>query len=533
MTHTQNLIWNSFLPEGIYMPDGEPHVFNDRIYLFGSHDKEGGETYCMLPYEFYSAPVDDLTKWTSNGISYRADQDPLYNEKRCYMYAPDVVQGNDKRFYLYYQLAGYRGVGGYFGPISVAVSDRPDGPYEYLGFVRNADGTPHNEIVTFDPAVINDNGTIRLYYGTLYPYDEWKEMKEKDGKIFVDKAQAETIKADDFDVTLVDKLEMEMFGRTKEQLEAARTKYGSVMGPVTVTLAEDMLTVTSDIKRITPYKTYGTEWQEHPFYEGSSIRKIGDTYYFIYSSLLNHELCYATSLYPDRDFKFRGTIISTGDIGLNGRKAKDRLNATGTTHGSIEKIKDKWYVFYHRVTHGTDYSRQALAEEIKIKEDGSIKQVEITSQGLNGKPLLAKGEYPAGAACIITNGNMPHGSNSEIKEMIPMLINEDEDRFITNISDGTWVGYRYFDIKDDTDLSVEIRVDKRELYSESKTEGKLESKIEIYDAMDGEVLGSEMVSDINDWHWMNIKTGLKIGKRAIFIKYSGDGFISIRNIRFT
>ena len=51
--------------------------------------------------------------------------------------------------------------------------------------------------------------------------------------------------------------------------------------------------------------------------------------------------------------------------------------------------------------------------------------------------------------------------------------------------------------------------------------------------MDGEVLGSEMVSDINDWHWMNIKTGLKIGKRAIFIKYSGDGFISIRNIRFT
>jgi hypothetical protein len=120
------------------------------------------------------------------------------------MYAPDVVQGNDKRFYLYYQLAGYRGVGGYYGPISVAVSDRPDGPYEYLGFVKNPDGTPHNEIVTFDPAVINDNGTIRLYYGTLYPYDEWKEMTEKDGKIFVDKAQAETIKADTFDILNVD-----------------------------------------------------------------------------------------------------------------------------------------------------------------------------------------------------------------------------------------------------------------------------------------------------------------------------------------
>lgn len=31
---------NPFLPIEEYIPDGEPHIFGDRLYLFGSHDKE-------------------------------------------------------------------------------------------------------------------------------------------------------------------------------------------------------------------------------------------------------------------------------------------------------------------------------------------------------------------------------------------------------------------------------------------------------------------------------------------------------------
>ena len=62
--------------------------------------------------------------------------------------------------------------------------------------------------------------------------------------------------------------------------------------------------------------------------------------------------------YPDRDFRFRGTLVSNGDVGLDGRKESERTNATGTTHGSIEQIGGQWYVFYHRLTHGSDYSRR-------------------------------------------------------------------------------------------------------------------------------------------------------------------------------
>ena len=165
-------VYNPFLPLDTYIPDGEPHVFGDRVYLFGSHDKEGGNTFCMLPYEIWSAPVGDLSDWTSKGINYRAEQDPLAAKENAYMYAPDCVQGNDGRYYLYYCLSGYKGNGGYSGPIGVAVCDTPDGKYEFYGHVRNADGTPLKRFVPFDPAVINDYGTIRLYYGTWYPFDE-------------------------------------------------------------------------------------------------------------------------------------------------------------------------------------------------------------------------------------------------------------------------------------------------------------------------------------------------------------------------
>ena len=48
---------NPFLPLNTYIVDGEPHVFGNRVYLFGSHDKAGGDTYCMRNYEFWSAPV--------------------------------------------------------------------------------------------------------------------------------------------------------------------------------------------------------------------------------------------------------------------------------------------------------------------------------------------------------------------------------------------------------------------------------------------------------------------------------------------
>mgnify|MGYP002508089726 CR=1 FL=1 len=52
--------FNPYLPSWEYIPDGEPHVFDGRVYVFGSHDRFGGHTYCPNDYVCWSAPVDNL-----------------------------------------------------------------------------------------------------------------------------------------------------------------------------------------------------------------------------------------------------------------------------------------------------------------------------------------------------------------------------------------------------------------------------------------------------------------------------------------
>ncbi len=489
-------VFNPILPLHEYVPDVEPHVFGDRVYLYGSHDKEGGNTFCMLDYVVYSASIYDLKNWRREGIIYCANQDPDYPNRK-YMYAPDVVQGNDGRYYLYYCMSGERGQGGYFGPISVAVCDTPAGKYEYLGCVKYSDGRTMFDYVPFDPAVMNDNGTIRLYYGTQYDYEENLDFYTNDSYI---------------------ESEMNMFGKSREEIESMSRK-DSVMGAIGAVLEDDMLTIKENPKHIIPYKVIGTSFEQHPFFEASSMRKVGDIYYFVYSSKQNHELCYATSKYPDRNFVFRGTIVSNGDVGFNGRGEENRLNMTGTTHGSIVNINDSWYVFYHRLTHKSDYSRQVCAERIEIQQDGSISQVEITSCGLNGKPLVANGIYPAVIACNITNGDMPHGSNKIFEDAFPNVNNQGEERFVSQIGNKTLIGYKYFDFQNNSKLKIVVR-------------GNAQGQLEVRQSIDGDSLGEFIISPVKNWTEMSANCSFRNGNSPLYLFFEGDGLFDLKEIGF-
>jgi len=488
--------FNPYLPLHEYIPDGEPHVFGDRVYIFGSHDKEGGNTFCMLDYVTYSAPVTDLKDWRYEGVIYKASQDPDYNNRK-YMYAPDVVRGNDGRYYLYYCMSGERGEGGYHGPISVAVCDSPAGQYQYLGFVKYPNGKAMMDYIPFDPGAINDQGVIRIYYGTQYDFEERPDFFSNEELI---------------------QCEMTMFNKSREEI-LSMAKKDSVMGAIMVTLEVDMLTVKEPPKHIIPYKVKGTSFEEHPFFEARSIRKINDTYYFIYSSKSNHELCYATSKYPDKDFIFGGTIVSNGDVGINGVTEETRLNMTGTTHGSIEFINNKWYVFYHRLTHKSDYSRQACAEEIHLLPDGSIPQVEITSCGLNGGPLIACGRYPAVIACHITNGKMPHGSNRIFEDMIPNVTHEGNERFIGEISNGTNIGFRYFRYDQNSNLGIVYR-------------GQAEGTLYISQSYKGKRLTEISIVPQTQWTENSISVNFENGDKGLYFEYEGKGYFDMKEIIF-
>ena len=42
--------FNPYLPSWEYIPDGEPYVFGDRVYVYGSHDYFNGYVFCMGDY---------------------------------------------------------------------------------------------------------------------------------------------------------------------------------------------------------------------------------------------------------------------------------------------------------------------------------------------------------------------------------------------------------------------------------------------------------------------------------------------------
>lgn len=490
-------IFNPFLPLNEFIPDGEPHVFDDRVYLYGSHDKEGGDTFCMLDYAVYSASIYDLKTWKFEGISYEAKNDPNYKE-RPYMYAPDCVKGNDGKYYLYYAMSGNRGVGGYFGPISVAVSDRPYGKFKFIGFVRYKNGDLMLDYVPFDPAVMNDDGVIRLYYGTQYDYEENLDSFLKNDELIT--------------------LEANMFGKTKEEI-IEYAKRDSVNGAIMTTLEDDMLTVKEAPHHILEYNTRNNDFKDHPFFEASSIRKFNNKYYFIYSSKGNHELCYAISDYPDKEFKFMGTLVSNGDIGYKGRSENERLNMTGTTHGSIEYINGKYYVFYHRLTHKSDYSRQACAEEIKMNSNGSFDQVEITSCGLNGGPLIAKGKYSACIACNITNGKMPHGSNKIFSEHFPNVNNDKDNRFIGEITNNTLIGFKYFLFDHNKKLKLTYR-------------GLANGYVSISNDLPDKFIKKVKINPESDFKTIEIDIDFNSGVKPLYLYFEIDGLLDLLDICF-
>ncbi len=517
---------NPFLPLSEYIPDGEPHVFGDRIYLFGSHDKEGGARYCELGnYVLWSAPLSAPTEWVCHGEIYNARQDPRFQEDQIMdLYAPDVVQGNDGRYYLYYNLTDpQRGMNGF---CSVAVSDRVEGPYRYHGQIRSADGQPYNDYLMGDPAVINDDGVIRLYCGwslsmvagEAHSQGAGYEGEQKQAPAAQSANAAPAMpQPGSLAMAMVVRPALKMlFHKTDEELDRLTMP---LMGANAFELEDDMLTIRKGPARIVAGQfdtPADSSFFGHSFYEASSIRKIDGRYYFIYSSENSNELCYATSQYPDRDFVYGGTIISNGDVGYKGLPKQDRTNMTANDHGSLENINGQWYIFHHRQTHRGTFSRQACAEKVTILPDGSIPQVECTSMGLNPGPLAAKGSYPAPVSCVLTNGHMPHATNTTVDADIPYITHAGEKRFITDIKDGTRIGYKYFDFDGPVTLGVTCM-------------GSADGVFEVWN--EREKLAELPVPAAGTWKETCATVSLS-GIHPIFLVYRGEGAAKLLTLFF-
>lgn len=458
---------NPYLPSWEYIPDGEPYVFEGRVYVYGSHDRFNGQSYCMNDYVCWSAPEEDPGDWRYEGVIYKKTDDPLNPEGEMRLFAPDVTRGLDGRYYLYYVLNRV-------SIVSVAVCDSPAGKYEFYGYVHYPDGTRLGEREgdepQFDPGVLTEGAKTYLYTG-FCPADD-----------------------------------------------AGRS------GPMVTVLCEDMLTVLEEPRTLIPSAPYsaGSGFEGHEFFEAPSIRRRGGTYYFIYSSIVFHELCYAVSESPTEGFVYGGVIVSNNDMNIDTYKPADRpMFYGGNNHGSIVQIKEDWFIFYHRHTNGTNFSRQGCVERIRFREDGSIPQVEMTScAGL--APLPGRGEYPAYLACNLfcdTQCLYTGIPGERLDERFPKITQDGEDGdenagYIENMKDGATAGFKYFDCKGIKRIGI-------------KTRGNCEGFFEVKTEWDGDALGRIPAGKSSQWREVFAELAIPDGVHALYFTYRGRGGASL------
>ncbi|MDR1881908.1 MAG: family 43 glycosylhydrolase, partial [Prevotella sp.] len=142
--------------------------------------------------------------------------------------------------------------------------------------------------------------------------------------------------------------------------------------PVIAKLVDDAVIDETAVTNLSPYIK--------DFYEAPSLRKRGDTYYFVYAENCgtitdgNHtpkRLSYATSKHIFGPYTYRGVIITV-----------EHIEGNSNIQGSIEPLNGQWYVFYHRAPNAQWNRRALCVEKISFDKDGLIIPVEPSSSGI-------------------------------------------------------------------------------------------------------------------------------------------------------
>lgn len=416
---------NPYLPLWEFIPDGEPHVFEDpdnpgkyRVYIYGSHD-ELITQYCSRNQVLWSAPVDNPNEWRYEGVIFESKLNAEGKALNPYglgdiLYAPDITEVKEadgtKTYYFYPNVQHELRSG------CIAKSKRPNGPFEVCNWdPKNPNRT--TGVLAFDPSVfVDDDGRVYGYWGFERSF------------------------AAELDPTTM-----------------CTIKPGS---PV----IEDMI----------PGRYAESDFH---FFEASSIRKIKDKYVLVYSRFApegeqglpetNYTLAYAWSNSPLGPWKYGGVIIDAR--GLE-RQADGSMRitavASGNTHGSILEVDGRWWVFYHRQTGTDDFQRQAMVGAITVEVtegpegDVKISEAEFTSEGFETSGLNPLDWHSAGIACYFTgrkparaeypnvyySGSYIQAFHTEHDDATPAYDKSTNICHVVHNTDGSAVGYKYFNL---------------------------------------------------------------------------------------
>jgi hypothetical protein len=325
---------NPYLPPSwqLFIADGEPHVFDGRVYVYGSCDNPEGfmagapkSDWCSDRYHVIWS--EDLIHWTDAGVALTiADVPESIRGEGTRLWAPDLFQSpKDGRFHLTFCTNT--------SDVFIADADTPAGPFANVRRITLGG----ERIQAIDPGVLVDGETV--YIALPKPF-------------------------------FIAKLDPEDYSRVL---------------PETQIILDDIIA-----KGDPAY---------YPF-EGPSLRKHGDYYYYIYIASRNGEKV------PTRmDYLMAKDPMNPGDWRYGGHfiETRDFVHA-GNVHGSFCVKDGQAYLSYHRMAQGyRRFTRTMNLDHMAFDADGLALPVVRTSSGAKG--AFARGEtIYAASACAFAGG---------------------------------------------------------------------------------------------------------------------------------
>jgi hypothetical protein len=312
----------------LYTADPSAHVFENKIYIYPSHDLEtgapqndAGDHFDMRDYHVFS--MDNVgADVKDHGVALDIKDIPWAKRQ---LWAPDAAE-KDGTYYLYFPAKDEKDV----FRIGVATSDSPAGPFE-------AQPQPIEGSYSIDPTVFEDtDGTYYMYFGGI-----WGGQLQRWANGGYDPNGSRTDLQNDNEPAIAPRV--------------ARMK-------------ADMLSFAEPVREVLIIDKEGNPIlagdHDRRFFEAAWVHKYNGKYYFSYSTGDTHYICYAIGDNPYGPFTWQGVILNPV-IGW-------------TNHHSIIEFQGKWYLFYHdsSLSGGKTHLRNIKVTELTHDEDGTIATID-------------------------------------------------------------------------------------------------------------------------------------------------------------
>ncbi|MCM1039971.1 MAG: family 43 glycosylhydrolase [Ruminococcus sp.] len=389
---------NPILPLNYHIPDCEARVMPDgRLYLFGSCDTDSS-FYCSEEYQVFS--TDDMIHWQAHGRSFCLSEIPQKEQQTVseVSWLSSVDSFEDLPLQMRSQIPNI-------------VSKMP---FKLVRKLIASGMKGGSQLVLYAPDAIEKDGKYYLYY-CLSNGSEGVAIAEKPSGPYQFCTQ--------FPIAGIDP---SVFIDDDGQ---AYLYWGQFVSSA-ARLLPDMVTIEEN----SVVHGLVTE-KEHFFHEGSSVRKRGDIYYYVFADSSSGKptaLGYAMGTSPLGPFRYQGVIID--NIGCDPE--------SWNNHGSIEEYHGQWYVFYHRSSRGSNSMRRVCAEPITFREDGTIVPVEMTSMGA-GSAFTVNEFIPAYTACRLSG-------------KVRLMPDEESGQceLADGFADGDGLYFKYIDVEEQRQGSV-------------------------------------------------------------------------------